>query len=76
MAKTGDPDSQVFLTELKKAQFSPRVVGYSQVVDIAVRGRDAMMQGGQPVASVLPQENDDMNAVLKREKARAEAMLK
>ncbi len=76
MAKTGDPDSQVFLTELKKAQFSPRIVGYSQVVDIVVRGRDAMMQGGQPVASVLPQENDDMNAVLKREKARAEAMLK
>jgi hypothetical protein len=35
-----------------------------------------MMQGGQPVASVLPQENDDMNAVLKREKARAEAALK
>jgi hypothetical protein len=25
---------------------------------------------------VLPQMNDDMNAVLKREKARAEAMLK
>ncbi len=62
--------------ELKKAKFGPRVVGYSQLVDIVVRGRDAMMQGGQPIASVLPQENDDMNAVLKREKARAEAMLK
>ncbi len=65
----GDSDSQVFLTELKKAKFSPRVVGYGQVVDVLVRGRDAMMQGGQPVASVLPQENDDINAVLKREKA-------
>lgn len=76
MAKTGDPDSQVFLTELKKAAFAPRVVGFNQVVDVLVRARDSMMQGGQPVASVLPQENDDLNAVLKREKARAEAMLK
>jgi multiple sugar transport system substrate-binding protein len=76
MAKTGDPDSQVFLTELKKASFAPRVVGYNQIVDILARGRDAMIQGGQPIASVLPQMNDDMNAVLKREKARAEAMLK
>jgi len=76
MAKTADSDSQVFLTELKKAKFAPRVVGFNQVVDVLVRGRDAMMQGGQPVASVLPQENDDVNAVLKREKARAEAMLK
>ncbi len=35
-----------------------------------------MILGGQPIATVLPQMNDDMNAVLKREKARAEAMLK
>ena len=76
MAKTGDPDSQVFLTELKKAAFAPRVVGFNQVVDVLVRARDSMMQGGQPVATVLPQENDDLNAVLKREKARAEAMSK
>jgi multiple sugar transport system substrate-binding protein len=76
MAKTGDADSQVFLTELKKAAFAPRVVGYNQVVDVLMRGRDSMMQGGQPVATVLPQVNDDMNAVLKREKARAEALLK
>jgi ABC-type glycerol-3-phosphate transport system substrate-binding protein len=76
MAKTGDPDSQVFLTELKKAAFAPRVVGFNQVLDVLVRARDSMMQGGQPVAGVLPQENDDINAVLRREKARAEAMLK
>jgi multiple sugar transport system substrate-binding protein len=76
IARTGDADSQVFLTELKKAAFAPRVVGFSQVVDVLVRSRDSMMQGGQPVATVLPQENDDLNAVLKREKARAEAMLK
>ncbi len=76
MAKTGDPDSQVFLAELKKAVFAPRVVGFNQVTDVLVRARNSMIQGGQPVAAVLPQENDDLNAVLKREKARAEAMLK
>jgi hypothetical protein len=76
MALTGDADSQVFLTELKKAAFAPRVVGFNQVLDVLVRARDSMMQGGQPVATVLPQANDDMNAVLRREKARAEAMFK
>ena len=30
---TGNPAAQVFLTELKKAKFAPRVVGYNQVVD-------------------------------------------
>ena len=75
-ALTGDANSQVFLTELKKTRFSPRVVGYNQVTDTLMRDRDKMMQGGEAVASVLPQENDELNAVLKREKARAEAMRK
>jgi multiple sugar transport system substrate-binding protein len=75
-SQAGDANSQVFLTELKKAKFSPRVVGYGQVIDVLVRGRDRMMQGGEPVASVLPGLNEEVNAVLKRERARAEAMRK
>ncbi|MFI4981252.1 MAG: extracellular solute-binding protein [Nevskiales bacterium] len=74
MALANDANSQVFLDELKKAKFSPRVVGYDQVVDTLLRGRDRMVQGGEPVASVLPSVNDDLNVVLKREKAKAEAM--
>ncbi len=70
-----DANSQVFLTELKKAKFSPRIVGYNQVLDVLVRGRDRMMKG-EPVAGVLPAENDEINAVLQRERARAEAMRK
>ncbi|HEX3349938.1 MAG TPA: extracellular solute-binding protein [Acetobacteraceae bacterium] len=71
-----DPDSLVFLNELKKAKFSPRVVGYNQVLDVLMRGRDRMVQGGEPVANVIPTVNNDMNGVLRREKTRAEAMLK
>jgi hypothetical protein len=66
----------VFLNELKKAKFAPRVVGYSQIVDVLTRGRDRMIQGGEPVASVVPSVNKEMDAVLRREKARAETLLK
>jgi len=52
------------------------MVGYDQVVDAFLRGRDQMVQGGQPVAQVLPQVNQDINAILRREKAKAEAMAK
>ena len=75
MAQTTDANSQVFMNELKKAKFSPRIVGYNQVLDVLVRGRDRMMKG-DPVATVLAAENDEMNAVLQRERARAEAMRK
>jgi multiple sugar transport system substrate-binding protein len=69
-----DPSAQVFMEELKKARFAPRIVGYDQVIDTFLRGRDRMIQGGEPVATVLPEVNAQMNAVLKREKAKAEAM--
>ena len=76
IAKTTDANSQVFLNELKSARFSPRVVGFGQIVDTMVRGRDRMVQGNEPVASVLPGMNDDVNAVMKRERVRAEAMIR
>jgi hypothetical protein len=41
-----------------------------------VRGRDRMVQGKEPVATVAPDVNEQMNAMLKREKARLEAMTK
>jgi ABC-type glycerol-3-phosphate transport system substrate-binding protein len=71
---TGDANSQVFLTELKEATFSPRVVGFTQIADVLVRGRDRMVQGEEPVASVLPEVNEQVNTLMKRERARAEAL--
>jgi hypothetical protein len=43
-------------------------------MDVMLRGRDRMMQGGEPVATVLPELQDEVNAVLKRERGKAEAM--
>ena len=71
-----NPSVQVFLAELKTAQFTPRVVGYNEVIDAFLRGRDQMVQGGQPVAQVMPQVNRQINTILRREKARFEAMAK
>jgi multiple sugar transport system substrate-binding protein len=70
-----NPAAPFFLAELKKARFSPRVMGYDQVLDAVVRGRDKMLQG-EAVEAVLPVMNDEMNAVLNRERARAAALVK
>jgi hypothetical protein len=66
-AYRSNPAAPFFLAELKKAQFSPRVVGYDQVLDAILRGRDKMLQG-ESVEAVLPVMNDEMNAVLNRER--------
>ena len=70
-----NPAAPFFLAELKKARFSPRVMGYDQVLDAVLRGRDKMLQG-ETVEAVLPVMNDEMNAVLNRERARAAALVK
>jgi multiple sugar transport system substrate-binding protein len=64
-----------FLAELKKAKFSPRVVGYNQVLDAILRGRDKLVQG-EKVEDVLPVMNEEVNAVMNREHARAAALVK
>jgi hypothetical protein len=46
------------------------------VVDVLTRGRDHMIQGGDPVANVVPSVNKEMDGVLRREKARAETLRK
>ena len=70
-----NPAAPFFLAELKKARFSPRVMGYDQVLDAVLRGRDKMLQG-ETVEAVLPVMNDEMNAVLNRERARAATLVK
>lgn len=75
-ALASDANSRIFLDELAKAKFPTPVVGYTQVLDMLIRGRDRMMQGGEKVDAVLPGLSDDVNAVLKRERAKAEAMAK
>jgi multiple sugar transport system substrate-binding protein len=64
-----------FLAELKKAKFSPRVVGYTQVLDTILRGRDRLVQG-EKLDDVLPVMNEEVNAVMSRERARAATLVK
>ena len=64
-----------FVAELKKAKFSPRVVGYAQVLDAILRGRDRLVQGDK-IDAVLPVMNEEVNAVMNRERARAATLVK
>ena len=66
-----DPGIGLIVDELKKAKFAPSIPGYDQVLDILLKGRDQMVQGGQPAASVLPGINDEMNTALARARTRA-----
>ena len=66
-----DPNIGLIVDELKKAKFAPSIPGYDQVLDILLKGRDQMVQGGQPAASVLPAINDEMNTALARARTRA-----
>ena len=64
-----------FVAELKKAKFSPRVVGYAQVLDAILRGRDKLVQG-EKIDDVLPVMNEEVNAVMNRERTRATTLVK
>ncbi len=64
-----------FVSELGKSRFSPRVVGYAQVLDAILRGRDKLVQG-QPIDAVMPVMNEEVNAVMTRERARAATLVK
>src|SRR5204862_850284 len=55
-AYKGNSAAPFFLAELKKAKFSPRVVGYAQVLDAILRGRDKLVQG-EKIDAVLPVMN-------------------
>lgn len=66
-----DPGIAVIVDELKKAKFISSIPGFDQTLDILLKGRDQMILGGQPVASVLPGINDEMNTMLARARARA-----
>jgi multiple sugar transport system substrate-binding protein len=70
-----NPAAPFFLGELNKAKFSPRIVGYDQVVDALLRGRDRILQGDS-VEAVLPDMEGEVNTILNRERARAAAMAK
>jgi maltose-binding protein MalE len=70
-----NPAAPFFVAELKKARFSPRVVGYAQVLDAILRGRDKVVQG-EKVEAVMPVMNEEVNTIMNRERARAASLVK
>jgi hypothetical protein len=70
-----NPAAPFFVAELQKAKFSPRVVGYTQVLDAILRGRDRLVQG-EKVEVVMPVMNEEVNTIMNRERARAATLVK
>lgn len=66
-----DPNIALIIAELRKARFSPAIPGHDQVLDVFLKGRDQVVQGKQPVDTVVPAINAEMNTVLDRARARA-----
>ena len=70
-----NPAAPFFVAELAKAKFSPRIVGYAQVLDAILRGRDKIVQG-EKVDAVMPVMNEEVNTIMTRERARAASLVK
>lgn len=70
-----NPAAPFFVAELAKAKFSPRIVGYAQVLDAILRGRDKIVQG-ERVDAVMPVMNEEVNTIMTRERARAASLVK
>lgn len=70
-----NPAAPFFVDELKRAKFSPRVVGYTQVLDAILRGRDKVVQG-EKVEAVVPVMNEEVNTIMNRERTRAATLVK
>ena len=73
-AVKADPSVPVYLQELGKAVFSPRIPGFTAAGDALLRARDQIVQGGEPIGDVLASLDSEVNDILAREKAKAEAM--
>jgi multiple sugar transport system substrate-binding protein len=70
-----NPAAPFFVAELKRARFSPRVVGYTQVLDAILRGRDKLVQG-EKIDDVMPVMNEEVASIMTRERARAASLVK
>jgi multiple sugar transport system substrate-binding protein len=64
-AFTSNPWAPVFMDELKLAKFSPRIVPFERVLAALAAGRDQILLERQPVASVMPDLNNQVNQILK-----------
>jgi multiple sugar transport system substrate-binding protein len=55
----------LFMDELKRAKFSPRIVPFERVLAALAAARDQIIVGHQPVGPVMADLNTQVNQILK-----------
>jgi len=65
----------VFLDELNNSFFHPRFAGFNETVDALLRMRDRVVIGGEDMDSVLAETEAEVNEILQRALASAQASL-
>jgi multiple sugar transport system substrate-binding protein len=61
----------VFLEELSKSRFHPRIAGFFEVADALMRARDRIIVGGEDMDTVLAEAEVEVNEILARAQAEA-----
>jgi multiple sugar transport system substrate-binding protein len=68
-----NPIMPTFLDEQGKSQYHPRIAGFFEVADALMRARDRIVVGGEDIDTVLAEAEVEVNDILARAKADAEA---
>lgn len=63
----------IFLEELSLSSYHPRIAGFFEVSDALMRARDRIVTGGEDIDTVLAEAETEVNDILQRAKAEAEA---
>lgn len=72
-AFAADEVMPVFMEELGKSGYHPRIAGFFEVADAMMRARDRIITGGEDMDAVLSEAEVEVNDILARAKADAEA---
>jgi len=63
----------VFLDELSKDIYNPRIAGFNEVADALLRARDRVIVGGEDMDTVLPETQIEVTDILTRARESAQA---
>lgn len=63
----------VFLAEQGVSSYHPRIAGFFEVADAIMRGRDRIIVGGEDIDTVLAETETEVNDILARAQADAQA---
>jgi multiple sugar transport system substrate-binding protein len=62
----------VFLDELSKDFYNPRIAGFNEVADALLRARDRVIVGGEDMETVLPETQIEVTDILTRARESAQ----